>query len=68
MKVTPKSVSARVVNTLSVPSAPSARRVSGAYGKAISQPSLRPIQLACITRTRSGQPASSSRAASSSSA
>ena len=56
--VTPNNVSARVVNTFSAPSAPSCARVSRSYGNASSTPSLRPIQCACMTRTRSGQPGS----------
>ena len=50
-------VSARVVNTQSLPSpmgAPDASRTS--CGNAKRTPSLRPIQFACITFTRSGQP------------
>ncbi len=62
-KVTPWTVSARVVKTLSRRRSP-----SSTYGKAIVTPSLLPIQLACIVRTRSGQPSRPSSAASSSSA
>ena len=36
-----------------------APRVSGAYGKWISQPSLRPIQFSCMVRTCAGQPSRS---------
>ncbi len=67
-KLTPNKVSTRVVNTLSAPSEPSAALVSLAYGKATSHPSLRPIQFACMVRTRSGQPLKPSSAPSNSSA
>ena len=49
MKVAPKIVSCRVVNTW-IASFPSA------IGKEASQPKLFPIQFLCIVRTRSGQP------------
>ncbi len=62
-KVTPMIVSARVVKTRI-----SFRSPSSAYGKPKLTPSLRPIQFACISLTRSGQPGSLSRSASSSSA
>ncbi len=68
MNVTPKSVSARVVKTRTAPSEPITLRVSGAKGNEISQPSLRPIQFACIVFTRSGHPGNSLSAPSSSSA
>ncbi len=55
MKDAPNKVSARVVNTLSAPSALMSALVSGANGNEISQPSDLPIQLACIVFTRSGQ-------------
>ena len=61
--VTPISVSARVVKTFSSRASP-----SSVYGKAMFTPSLRPIQLACMRRTRSGQPGSVSSASSSSGA
>ena len=60
-KVTPISVSARVLNTFSWRASP-----SSVYGNAIVTPSLRPIQFACIVRTRSGQPSSRSTSSSSS--
>ena len=62
-KVTPMIVSARVVNTRIRFFSP-----SSSYGKPKFTPSLRPIQFACISFTRSGQPGSVSSAASSSSA
>ena len=55
-KVTPMIVSARVVNTYSMPRAARLRQL--AYGKANRTPSLLPIQFACISFTRSGQPGS----------
>ncbi len=61
MKVTPKSVSARVVKTATAPARPS-------RGKRISAPGLRPIQFRCMVSTRSGQPVRRSRSRSSSSA
>ena len=49
MNVAPQMVSGRVVKKrISSPGCPST-------GKAISAPSERPIQLVCMTRTRSGQ-------------
>ena len=68
-KVTPMMVSARVVNTYILPSPiglPSAPAM--ACGNAKRTPWLLPIQLACIVRTRSGQPGMWSRQESSSSA
>jgi hypothetical protein len=50
MKVTPISVSGRVVNTVSGSASPSTSNW-------ISRPSLRPIQLRCMVLTESGQPA-----------
>jgi hypothetical protein len=67
-KVTPRMVSARVVNTYMRPSpisAPCASRI--ACGNAKRTPVERPIQFSCISLTRSGQPRPS-RSASSSSA
>jgi len=60
-KVTPASVSGRVVNTRSGALPPST-------AKSISRPSERPIQLRCMVFTASGQPGSLSRPCSSSSA
>ena len=68
MNVQPNKVSARVVNTLSAPSAPISASVLVEYGNAISQPSDLPIQLACIVFTRSGQSGSFSRSPNNSSA
>ncbi len=56
-KVTPMTVSARVVKTYIRPSPtrlPAASRIS--WGKAKRTPTLLPIQLACIVFTRSGHP------------
>ena len=68
-KVAPMIVSARVVNTYIRPSPislPSPPRMSCVNAK--RTPSLLPIQFACITRTRSGQPVIFTRLSSSSSA
>ncbi len=62
-KVTPKRVSARVVNTRSSFFSPSI-----SYGKPKFTPLLRPIQFSCIARTCGGQPSSCFRLSSSSSA
>ena len=62
-KVAPISVSARVVNAHSVSLLPSSW-----YGKPTRTPSDLPIQFFCISFTCSGQPGSSSSAASNSSA
>jgi hypothetical protein len=62
-------VSARVVNTNSLPSPtrwPRSSRIS--CGNAKRTPWLFPIQFVCIVRTRSGQPSSRSSVESSSSA
>ena len=52
MKVAPKSVSGRVVNTRN--SSPPAWCSSGAVVKTTSAPSDRPIQLVCMSRIGSG--------------
>ncbi len=49
--VTPMTVSARVVKARSTPCS-----VPMSYGKPMRTPWLLPIQLACMARTRSGQP------------
>ncbi len=57
--VTPMMVSARVVNTYSLPSwirSPAALRMS--CGNAKRTPADLPIQFSCISRTLSGQPVS----------
>jgi len=58
-KVTPMMVSARVVKTYSLPSLMSSPDSSLIWcGKAKRTPVDLPIQLACMMRTRSGQPGS----------
>ena len=68
MKVTPKRVSGRVVNTVTTGALPApgpAAAAAGAApsalqtGKSISAPSDLPIQLRCWVSTASGQPGSS---------
>ena len=56
-------VSGRVVNT--VIASPVSLPSAATTGKLSSAPVLRPIQLACIVRTRSGQPSSWGRSSSS---
>ena len=67
-KVTPMIVSARVVNTHSLPSPTGPFSSWMSCGNAKRTPIERPIQFACIAFTRSGQPGSWSRHSSSSSA
>ncbi|KAG1435709.1 hypothetical protein G6F55_014300 [Rhizopus delemar] len=62
-KVTPITVSGRVVNTRSGSSTPPSTSRTSNW---ISRPSERPIQLRCMVLTDSGQPSSSSRPSSSS--
>ncbi len=64
--VTPMRVSARVVKACSTPLP--RPDLSMSYGNPSRTPSLLPIQLACMARTRSGHPGMSPKASSRSSA